>query len=60
MIQKQSGANTVDIVHEIQKRLPDIQASLPRDVKMETIFEGIHVHQVGHGGWFAVRRGQLQ
>ena len=40
MIQKQSGANTVDIVHEIQKRLPDIQASLPRDVKMETIFEG--------------------
>ena len=33
-------SNTVDIVHEIQKRLPDIQASLPRDVKMETIFEG--------------------
>ncbi len=40
IFQKQSGANTVNIVHEIQKRLPAIQASLPRDVKMELIFEG--------------------
>ena len=25
IIQKQSGANTVDIVHEVQRRLPAIQ-----------------------------------
>lgn len=40
MFQKQSGANTVSIVHEIQSRLPAIQKSLPNDVKMELIFEG--------------------
>ena len=40
MFQKQSGANTVNLVHEIQKRLPEIQKTLPKDVKMELIFEG--------------------
>uniref|UniRef100_UPI0040385270 efflux RND transporter permease subunit n=1 Tax=Alistipes shahii TaxID=328814 RepID=UPI0040385270 len=40
MFQKQSGANTVNIVHEIQSRLPEIQKTLPKDVKMELIFEG--------------------
>ena len=40
MIQKQSGANTVNIVKDIQKRLPAIAASLPSDVKMQLIFEG--------------------
>lgn len=40
MFQKQSGANTVNIVHEIQRRLPAIEQSLPRDVKIELIFEG--------------------
>ncbi|WP_300797896.1 efflux RND transporter permease subunit [uncultured Alistipes sp.] len=40
MFQKQSGANTVNIVREIQRRLPAIQKSLPKDVKMELIFEG--------------------
>lgn len=39
IFQKQSGSNTVDIVHEIQSRLPDIQRSLPKDVKMELIYE---------------------
>ena len=39
IFQKQSGSNTVDIVHEIQKRLPEIQKTLPKDVKMELIFE---------------------
>ena len=34
------GANTVNIVREIQKRLPAIQKSLPRDVEMQLIFEG--------------------
>ena len=37
MFQKQSGANTVNIVHEIQSRLPEIQKTLPKDVKMELI-----------------------
>uniref|UniRef100_UPI004055B381 efflux RND transporter permease subunit n=1 Tax=Alistipes sp. TaxID=1872444 RepID=UPI004055B381 len=40
MIQKQSGANTVNIVHEIQSMLPKIEESLPSDVKMQLIFEG--------------------
>lgn len=40
MIQKQSGANTVNIVRDIQKRLPAIAESLPSDVKMQLIFEG--------------------
>ncbi len=40
IIQKQSGANTVDIIKEIQKRLPAIEASLPPDTRMSLIFEG--------------------
>ncbi len=40
MIQKQSGANTVDIIHEVQKRMPAIEASLPNDVEINLIFEG--------------------
>ncbi|MEG2365639.1 MAG: efflux RND transporter permease subunit, partial [Alistipes sp.] len=40
MFQKQSGANTVDIVREIQNRLPEIQKTLPPDVKMQLVFEG--------------------
>ena len=40
MIQKQSGANTVNIVRDIQKRLPAIARTLPKDVKMNLIFEG--------------------
>lgn len=40
MFQKQSGANTVSIVREIQRRLPEIQRSLPKDVHMELIYEG--------------------
>jgi len=40
IIQKQSGANTVDIVHEVQKRLPEIEKTLPGDVKIQLIFEG--------------------
>lgn len=39
IFQKQSGSNTVDIVHEIQSRLPEIQRSLPKDVRMELIYE---------------------
>ena len=40
IIQKQSGANTVDIVREVQKRLPAIAASLPGDVDIQLIYEG--------------------
>ena len=40
MIQKQSGANTVEIVEEINKRLPAIQASLPNDIKIVEIMNG--------------------
>ncbi len=40
MIQKQSGANTVDIVKTIYDRLPAIEKSLPSDVKVNLIFEG--------------------
>ncbi len=40
IIQKQSGANTVNIIEEIQKRLPAIEASLPPDTKMSLIYEG--------------------
>ncbi len=40
MIQKQSGANTVDIVEVINRQLPAIEASLPSDVKVGLIFEG--------------------
>lgn len=40
MIQKQSGANTVEIVKEIQERLPAIKKSLPEDVEIDLIFEG--------------------
>ncbi len=40
IIQKQSGANTVNIVKEVNKRLPEIKASLPSDVHIEEIMNG--------------------
>lgn len=40
MIQKQSGANTVEIVKDIQKRMPAIEASLPNDIKISEITNG--------------------
>ena len=39
MIQKQTGANTVEIIEEVQKRLENIIPTLPPDCKVETIFE---------------------
>lgn len=39
VIQKQSGANSVDIAKKIHARLPEIQASLPSDVKLDTIMD---------------------
>ncbi len=40
MIQKQSGANTVEIVDVINRQLPAIKASLPKDIEIGLIFEG--------------------
>ena len=34
MVQKQSGANTVTVADDIRKALPDIEKSLPSDVKV--------------------------
>jgi len=40
LIQKQSGANTVNIVNKINKVLPQIQSSLPSDVKIDIVMDG--------------------
>lgn len=37
VVQKQSGANTVQIAKEVQRMLPAIQKSLPSDVKLSVI-----------------------
>ena len=39
VVQKQSGANVVDIADKILKELPVIQNSLPPDVKLEVILD---------------------
>ncbi|MCD8275800.1 MAG: efflux RND transporter permease subunit [Alistipes sp.] len=39
VIQKQSGANAVDISRKIQQRLPAIQETLPADVKLGVIID---------------------
>lgn len=39
VVQKQSGANVVDIADKILKELPMIQNSLPPDVKLEVILD---------------------
>ena len=39
VVQKQSGANSVNISKEIRKRLPDIQETLPSDVKIDVIMD---------------------
>ncbi|MCC8188919.1 MAG: efflux RND transporter permease subunit [Bacteroides sp.] len=39
IIQKQSGANSVNIAREVKKRLPDLEAALPGDVKLDIIID---------------------
>lgn len=39
VIQKQSGANSVDIAKKVHKQLPAIQASLPSDVQLGVIMD---------------------
>ncbi|MBO5655597.1 MAG: efflux RND transporter permease subunit, partial [Rikenellaceae bacterium] len=40
IIQKQSGANTVEIVKQVQAMLPSILQTLPPDVQIHTVYEG--------------------
>lgn len=39
VIQKQAGANSVDIANEVKRRLPQIQKTLPSDVKIGVIVD---------------------
>jgi len=40
IVQKQSGANTVEIADRIMKVLPEIEKSLPKDVKINIVMDG--------------------
>ncbi len=40
MIQKQSGANTVEICRKVKSMLPELQKSLPNDIEISTINDG--------------------
>ena len=39
MLQKQSDANTVQVCREVRDRIPEIEATLPEGVKLETIID---------------------
>jgi HAE1 family hydrophobic/amphiphilic exporter-1 len=39
VVQKQSGSNVVDISRKMKKALPEIQASLPPDIQLQTILD---------------------
>ena len=39
VIQKQSGANSVNIAKKVHQKLPEIQKSLPSDVKLGVIMD---------------------
>ena len=39
IIQKQSGANTVDIVNKIKEKLPEIEAKLPNDIHLGILMD---------------------
>lgn len=39
VVQKQSGANTVNIANEVLEKLPEIQKNLPPDVKLTVSFD---------------------
>ncbi len=39
LLQKQTGKNTVAVVHKVKKRLAEIQKGLPSDVKIEIPFD---------------------
>jgi len=39
IIQKQSGANSVQIANKVKERLPEIQRTLPPDIEIDTIID---------------------
>lgn len=39
IIQKQSGANSVNIANEVYKKLPEIQRTLPSDIQLATVID---------------------
>lgn len=39
IIQKQSGANSVQIANRVKERLPEIQKTLPSDIEIDTIID---------------------
>ncbi len=40
LVQKQTGANSVEIIEQVQEKLKEIIPTLPPDCKIETIYEG--------------------
>ncbi len=38
-VQKQPGANTIDLTHEIEKAIAELQTSLPADVRLRPVFK---------------------
>ncbi len=39
IIQKQSGANSVEIAREVREQLPELMQDLPTDIEIDTIFD---------------------
>ena len=40
IIQKQSGANTVNVINGVKERLAEIEETLPSDIKITTVYDG--------------------
>ncbi len=40
MFQKQSGANTVNVIRGVKKRLAEIEETLPSDIEITTVYDG--------------------
>ena len=40
IIQKQSGANTVNVIKGVKERLAEIEETLPSDIKISTVYDG--------------------
>ncbi len=39
MVMKQSGANTVSVARDLNSRMEELQANLPKDIEIKTIFD---------------------
>lgn len=40
IIQKQSGANTVNVINGVKKKLAEIEETLPSDIEITTVYDG--------------------